>query len=166
MKVVLLKEVQGLGHGGEIKEVKGGYAQNFLIPQGLADMLTKHTLGMQEAQKQKKERNKKLKVRSKKLLTKKIMGKSFTMQAKADNKGTLYAKFDAKVIAGELVKQGYNIEVGEVILDKPIKKTGEYKIELKLGEEKAKIKIIINSKNDTEEKNKESKKQSKKKATN
>jgi large subunit ribosomal protein L9 len=157
MKVILLKEVQGLGHGGEIKEVKGGYAQNFLIPQGLADILTKHTLGMLGAQKQKRERNKKLEVRSKELLTKKIMGKSFTMQAKADNKGTLYAKVDAKAIAGELAKQGHNVEVSEIVIDKAIKKIGEYEVGLKLGEGKAKIKIIINSKNDPKEKSKDSK---------
>ena len=157
MKVILLKEVQGIGHGGEIKEVKGGYAQNFLIPQGLADMLTKHTLGMLEQQKEKRERSKRQEVRSKKLEAKKINGQSFVIQAKIDSKGTLYAKVDAKVIAGELAKQGHNVEVGEIVLDKAIKKIGEYEVGLKLGEGKAKIKIIINSKNDPKEKNKDSK---------
>jgi large subunit ribosomal protein L9 len=158
MKVVLLKEVPGLGHMGEIKEVKGGYARNYLIPQGLVDILTKHSLGVLEAQKQKKEKDMISEVRSKKLEAKKINGQSFIIQTKADSKGTLYSKFDAKVIVNELVKQGRNIEVNEIILKKAIKKIGEHKIELKLGGEKAKITIIINSKNDTEEKNKKSKK--------
>ncbi len=154
MKVVLLKEVQNLGRQGDIKEVKEGYARNFLISQGLADILTKHSLSMLEAQKKKKVRSKKLEVRSKKSLARKIAGKNFVIQAKADDKGTLYAKVDVKAIAGELQKQDYAVDVGEVVLDKVIKKVGEYEVELKLGGEKAKVSInIISKKYDKQEKN-------------
>lgn len=147
MKVILLKEVQGLGHAGDTKEVKDGYARNFLISQGLADMLTKHSLGVLEAQRKKQNRVKGQEVRSKELQAKKINGKSFVIQVKTDDKGSLYAKVDAKTIAGELQKQGYAIEVDEVVLDQAIKKAGEYEVELKLSGEKAKIKINISNKN-------------------
>ena len=60
MKIILLKEVQGLGRQGEIKEVKQGYARNFLIPQGLADVFTKHSLGVLEATKGKAQKKQKL----------------------------------------------------------------------------------------------------------
>ncbi len=143
MKIVLLKEIQGMGHTGDIKEVKDGYARNFLIPHGLADILTKHSLGVLEARKKKLEKSKNLEVRSKKLLAKKIMGKSFEIKVKADDKGTLYAKLDAKAIAQELVKQGFSTEVSDIILDKVIKKVGEYKVELDLGGEKAKVKLGV-----------------------
>lgn len=150
MKIVLLKEVPGLGHSGEIKEVKQGYARNFLISQGLADMLTKHSLGVLEAQKKKQNRIKGQEVRSKKSQAKKINGKSFVIQAKTDDKGSLYAKVDAKTIAGELQKQGHAVKVNEVVLDQVIKKVGEYEVGLKLSGEKAKIKINISNKNNEE----------------
>ncbi|MCK4553359.1 50S ribosomal protein L9 [Candidatus Parcubacteria bacterium] len=156
MKVVLLKEVKNLGRQGDIKEVKQGYARNFLIPQGLADILTKHSLNMLESQKKKQIRSKKVEVTlrrqgsggqgSKKVLAKKINGKKFEIDAKADDKGGLYAKVDAKVIAGELRKQGYDVKVGEVVLDKVIKKVGDYEVGLKLGGEKAKVKLEVRSK--------------------
>ena len=143
MKIILLKTVPGFGQAGDIKGVSDGYARNFLIPQGLANITTKHSLTMLEAQKRKKIKSEKLKVRSKKLIAKKISGKEFEIKAKADDKGTLYAKVDVKVIASELEKQGYIIGVDEIILDKAIKKAGEYEVELKIENEKVKIKLDI-----------------------
>jgi len=40
MKVLLIKDVKALGKAGEIKEVKDGYGQNFLIGKGLAKLAT------------------------------------------------------------------------------------------------------------------------------
>lgn len=144
MKVILLKEVRGFGHAGDIKEAKDGYARNFLIPQGLASAVSKHSMGMAEAQKKKKEKIKKLEVRSKKAEAKKIDGKSFEIRVKSDEKGTLYAKLDAKGIAGEIKKQGFNIEPSEVNLAEPIKKTGEFEVDLSLGGERARIRLLVN----------------------
>ncbi len=145
MKVILLKVVRGLGKAGEIKEVKVGYARNFLISQGLADPVTRHGLGVLEAQKKKKARIEKLEVKSKKLEAQKINGKNFVIQAKADEKGTLYSGLKAKDIAAELEKQGYRIGPGEIKLEKDIKKAGEYEIELNPGDEKATIKLEVRS---------------------
>ncbi len=143
MKVVLLKEVKNLGHVGDVKEVNSGYARNFLIPRGLADMVTKHSMGVLESQKNKRERIKKVQFKSKKLLAKKIDRKKFKIEAKADEKGSLYAKLDSKAIVRELEKQGYDIELNEVIIKENIKKIGDYTVDLKLGGEKAKIKLEV-----------------------
>ncbi len=40
MKVLLIKDVKSLGKKGEIKEVKDGYGQNFLIAKGMAKLAT------------------------------------------------------------------------------------------------------------------------------
>ena len=143
MKVILLKEVQGLGHAGEVKEVKDGYARNFLIPNSLASILNKHSLVQAEAQKQKRERIQKLEVRSKKAEAKKMDGKSIEIIVKADEKGTLYSKLDAKKISAELKKQKFNIEPDELKLSEPIKKIGEAEVELNLACESAKIKLRV-----------------------
>lgn len=145
MKIILLKEVQGLGHAGEVKEVAEGYARNFLITKGFADFATKHSLNVSKAQKNKRERVKKLEIRSKKLEAKKINGKSFTITAKADEKGSLYAKINGKTIAYELTKQGVKIEENEIKMPESIKKTGEHEIDLELSGESVKIKLEVAS---------------------
>ena len=72
MKVVLLKNHPKLGLSGDIKEVADGYALNYLIPQKIAAKLNKHTLGMLEAQKNKKERLKRKSKKDKLNLAKRI----------------------------------------------------------------------------------------------
>jgi large subunit ribosomal protein L9 len=143
MKIILLKEVQGLGHSGEIKEVADGYARNFLIVKGLADFVTKHNLDVLEAQKKKLEKLAVKARKDKQKLAKKINGQEFEIKSRADDKGTLYSKITAKTIAQELIKQGINIEDKEIKLDEAIKKVGKYEVELNLGGEGVMIKLEI-----------------------
>ena len=147
MKIILLKKVQGLGHIGEVKEVKEGYAFNFLIPKGMADVVTKHSLSVLAAQKKKGEKVRKSEVKSKRQEAEKINNKSFEIKAPADKKGTLYAKLNIKVVVSELAKQGYKIDQSEILLREPIKKIGEYEATLDLGGEKAKVKLKVNNAN-------------------
>ena len=51
MKVILLKELKGKGGEGDVVEVARGYANNYLIPQGLAELATKGNLKQLEARK-------------------------------------------------------------------------------------------------------------------
>lgn len=145
MKIILLKEVKNLGHAGEIKEVKEGYAINFLIAQGFADTVTKHSLNVLAARKAKLAKSKNLEVRSKKGLAKKINGQKYVITVKADDKGSLYAGLDLKAIAAELSKQKVVVEPGDIILKSPIKQIGEHVVELNLAGEKAVIKIEVKS---------------------
>jgi len=146
MKVILLKQVRGLGQIGEIKTVADGYARNFLIPRGLADMLSSHSLNIMEAQKKKLIRIKNIELKNNLQEIKKIKSKKFEIKAKADNKGTLYAKITSKIIAEELSRQGYKIASQAVKLNETIKKVGEYKIQLSLEGESAEVIIEVNNK--------------------
>lgn len=145
MKVVLLKEVKNLGQAGEIKEASDGYSRNYLIPNGFAQILSKHNIRLIEAQKQKQVRLKQEVKKNKAKLAKKINGQEFVIKIKCDNKGTLYAGLDSHTIAAELTKQGFGIFSEEVELSMPIKKLGSYGINLKLGMIRAMIKIMVQS---------------------
>lgn len=71
-------------------------------------------------------------------------GLKFIMSAKADEKGSLYAKLNAKNIAEELSKEGWKIDAGEIEMSEVIRKTGKYKLTLKLAGETASIEVEVN----------------------
>lgn len=65
MKIILKKEVKGLGRAGDVKEVSDGYAQNFLFRQGLAEVATEKNIQIIKKQADKK-RTEKAATRTKK----------------------------------------------------------------------------------------------------
>ena len=143
MKVVLLKSIPKLGKRGDIKEVPNGYARNYLIPNGIAGILTKHTLNMLSTQANKKERLKKQASKDKLKLASRLDRKRIVVSAKVSDTGTLYAGLDKKAIAKELKAQEYNVEPFEIKLRQPIKKFGKHTVELRFGKEKATIKLEV-----------------------
>lgn len=143
MKIILIKEVQGFGHAGEIKEVKEGYAKNFLIPKGLAVSANKHSLKMINDQKNKQIRQTEKVKTKKQLLAKKLKNKTIEIKTTADETGTLYAGLDTKKISEELKKQGFSIESDEIKLKTPIKTLGEYNLTVKLAGENLSIKLAV-----------------------
>lgn len=145
MKVILLKEVQGLGHAGEIKDVSEGYARNFLLERGLADIITKHKLEVLQAQKNKRELTIKKDLKNKKKLAGKLNGKLIAIKVKADEKGSLYFKITPKLIVEELAKQNIKINEKDLKLVEPIKKIGVYVIGFVIAGETGKIKLEITS---------------------
>jgi large subunit ribosomal protein L9 len=136
MQIVLVKDVEGLGKTGELKDVKEGYARNFLLPKKLA-VISSDPRAM-ELLKQKKEKNIEVvqKQKSQEEILAKIAGEKFTFQAKADKKGKLYGSIGPKEIAKK-------IGIDERLIDKHFKETGVYDLEIVSGKNKTLVKIEI-----------------------
>ncbi len=143
MKVVLLQSIPKLGQKGDIKEVPEGYARNYLIPKGIVDIVTKHTLNMLSAQAIKRKKQEKQAGKDKIKLAGKLDRKRIIVSAKVNDAGTLYAGLDKKAIARELKIQKYNVEPYEIRLKQPIKRFGKHTVELRFGKEKAIIKLEV-----------------------
>lgn len=144
MKVVLIKNIQGYGQSGDIKEVKEGYAKNYLFPQKLAEVLSTRKVQDIKDKKKKDDKKKKTAIKNKDKMASKINGKAFKFDLNADETGTLYIKLNSKHIADKLRKGGYDILEKDINLSSPIRKIGEYVVEVRPGNAKAKIKILIN----------------------
>lgn len=143
MKLILKKEVRGLGRVGDIKEVNDGYARNFLLPQGLAEAATNDSVRAVKAEKTRLAKTAE-KTKQKKIKLAKTIGRQkVVIKAKADDNGTLYAGLDKKSLAAELAGQGFAILPEEIILSEKIKKTGDYSVELNLGGRRVKLKLTV-----------------------
>ncbi len=144
MEVILLQDVPGVGKKWEIKEVKNGYAGNYLLPRNLAVMATKGAL-------------KDIKLRQtqevqKRAVQEDLLGKSFEsirdtvfiIERKTNEKGHLFDGVDAREIAellGEKIKA--DVPVESVNLEKTIKEVGKHKISIQKGDQEVPFEIEI-----------------------
>jgi large subunit ribosomal protein L9 len=143
MKVVLLKDVGGVGVKGAIKEVADGYGQNFLIARGLAEQATPDKVKKVQAQMQANAAFEAARDAEYAALVKKLNGASITIESKANEKGHLYKQVASAAIAVALKTQ-LQADVSEesINLEKAIKEAGESKAVLKLGTHTAHITIM------------------------
>ena len=128
MKVILTKDVKGQGKKGDIVNVSDGYANNFLIKNGLAIRYTagsKNKLNYEISERQKEEDAivAELEKVKKELEKKKI---SFTVKSGKD--GKIFGTISSKQISEEIKKMGYNIDKKTIVMDHVIDTLGTHKV--------------------------------------
>ncbi|MES2023614.1 MAG: 50S ribosomal protein L9 [Patescibacteria group bacterium] len=144
MKVIFLKDVPRVGKRHDIKEVNDGYAANFLFPKKLAEMATASAVANLERRKQEIVMTNKI---QEDLLLKnlsEIKNKIVKISGKANEKGSLFSAVHKKEIIDALKTQ-HKAEIGEsfVVLEKPIKETGEYEIPIQIKGHKTSFKLVV-----------------------
>lgn len=133
MKVVFLEEIEGTAQVGEVKDVRNGFARNYLLPRGLAIPATKHNL--QRAQKLEKAdaiRQEKLDAGARGVADK-IEGAEITLAARVGQQGRLFGSITAIDIARELSGlSGEEIDHRQVLLGQSIKTLGTQEVRVRL----------------------------------
>lgn len=144
MKVILLDDVKKIGKRYEIKDVKSGFARNFLIPQKKAMPATDKNLAQFE--KKKSEQDEKQKLQEELLLKnlEELKNIKVTIAAPANEEGHLYAQVDKKDIAEALSEQAH-IELAEdyIQLEKPLKEIGVFEVKVSIGESEGSLQLGI-----------------------
>ena len=132
MKVIFIKDVKGKGKAGEIKEVKDGYAKNFLIKGGYAVLYTvrsKEILDINNKNKEKKEEEEIMKCQK---LKEELKDRVLTFKVKTGDHDRVFGSVSTKQISSELEKMGYNIDKKKIILDSPIDCLGYHEVKINL----------------------------------
>jgi large subunit ribosomal protein L9 len=145
VKVILTENVPGLGESGKVLEVSKGYAENYLIPKGLAKKATEATLRELE-EKSRRDREKEEKARKEAEEKKRILEeKPVVIKVKAGEKGKLFSSISGKEIAEAILKQrGIKIDKKEVEVEKPIKEVGEFKVQIRVySQVKAEVNLVV-----------------------
>ncbi len=146
MKVIFLKQVARVGRKYDVKDVADGYALNFLFPQGMAEMANEKSLARLEKLKETQVATEKVQADLLAKNLKSLKEVVVTIDAKANEKGHLFAAIHKDELAALLSKQT-NIIVPEssIELPKALKEVGEYDIEVKAGESTGSFKVVINA---------------------
>jgi len=144
MKVILIKDVPGLGKAYDEKNVASGYGRNFLLARGLAKQASPSILA--EINKMKSKTDAEKKVRED-LLAKNIEDLKeikITMKEKANELGHLFAGIHKEEIVEAVKKQTHLDIVPDFIdMDAPIKEVGEHLIKVVANDKKAEFILIV-----------------------
>jgi large subunit ribosomal protein L9 len=134
MKVLFIKNCPGHGQKGEVKEVSSGFAQNFLIKKGFAQLATEGILQkLNKEEKEMRAKKEKEQARIAKIIQD-AQNKIFTVPVKVGAKGQIFGSIDGKALIEQVNKKlGTNYVKSDLVIPHGITKLGEYKVELKAG---------------------------------
>jgi large subunit ribosomal protein L9 len=134
MKVLLIKDVKSLGKAGEVKEVKPGYGQNFLIKKGFAKPATPEIIAEHEAELKRKAQEEAAELARLKEMAEKLDKLEIVITKKIGQNGHLFGAVTKDEIAHALKEQhDIDIDKKHITDKKVIKSVGEHEVDLKLG---------------------------------
>lgn len=144
MKVILIKDVKGLGRVNDSVETADGYALNFLIPQKMAIPAT--AVAMKDAETRRKQATDRGALDAA-LLAQNIASLAeakIVIKMKANEKGHLYDAVDVADIS-KAAKEVAHIDLPEeaVKLEKPIKELGTFDVPVAMGDVFGKFVVTI-----------------------
>ena len=128
MKVILKRDVRGLGREGELKEVKSGYARNFLIPTGAVQVADAGALKNWERHRTEREDRERALREEAEATAEKLRGVRLEVGVKAGEKNRLFGSVTNREIADLLAKEGIEVDRHQVVIKEPIKTVGEHRV--------------------------------------
>ena len=134
MKIILKKDIQGLGFKDDVLTVKDGYGRNYLLPQGYAVLATEKAVKMlNEELKQRAHKLAKIKADAEEAATK-YEGVSLVIAAKVSEGKNIYGSVGAAQIAEALGAKGIEVDAKKVVL-KAVKELGHFTAVVQLHKE-------------------------------
>ena len=133
MRVVFLEDVPGVAQGGDVKEVKNGFARNYLIPKSLATPATHNALQRIAKLQRQAEVTRVRRLEDMKELASELDGAQISVEMRAGSTGRLYGSVTAAIIASTLAEMTEKeIDRRTVTLSEPIRDLGEFDLTLDL----------------------------------
>ncbi|MBK6563514.1 MAG: 50S ribosomal protein L9 [Dehalococcoidia bacterium] len=132
MKVVFFEDVEGTAQVGEVKEVKNGFARNFLLPRGVAGSTSKDNLQRANSLAQKEARRQEKLDGEARGVAGKLDGYTVTIEARVGETGHLFGSVTNRDIAEQLTaRAGVEVDSKIVLLAEPIREIGQKQVTIK-----------------------------------
>lgn len=132
MKVILKRDVKGLGHEGDLKDVKDGYARNFLLPSGAAVIADKGAVANWERHREQREERERAHRAEAEATAERLRELKLEIPVKAGERGRLFGAVTSHQVADAISRSGVDIDRHALHLREPIKALGDYKIDVRL----------------------------------
>jgi large subunit ribosomal protein L9 len=136
MEVILLEKVGKLGALGDRVTVKGGYARNFLLPQGRAVLANEANVAEFETRRAELEKAAQEQLDAATARAESLNGKTVAITAKAGDEGKLFGSIGTRDIAEAAEAAGLTLDKSEVRLPEgPLRTTGEHEVQCQVHAE-------------------------------
>jgi large subunit ribosomal protein L9 len=133
MKVVLRSDVDGVGRRGDIVEVAGGFARNYLLPQGRAMVATDGVVAQAAAMRRSRDLREARDREAAQTQAQVLAGAVLRIEARAGSAGRLFGSVGvADVAEAAQAQKGVALDRRHVVLEEPIKAVGSYEVPIHL----------------------------------
>ena len=133
MKVILKADVKGSGKKGDIIEVSDGYAKNFLLKKGLAELATAGGINEVNQKKAADAYRKAEELKAQQALAAALNGKTVTVKIKVGENGKVFGSVTSQHAAIALSEMGFDVDKKKIRMD-ALKALGSAKAEIRLME--------------------------------
>lgn len=133
VKVILQADIAGLGEEGEVTEVAGGYARNYLLPRQLVAPATKGNLKVLEQQRAQIETKQEQHRAEARLLADRLATITLDFPVRVGEQGRLYGAITAQDIAERLKGQGVEIDRRSIDLRETLRALGSYNVAVRVA---------------------------------
>ena len=132
MEVIFIKDLRGQGKKGDIKTVKDGYGENFLIKKGYAVLKTSESLAQLKKEQKEKENIKAQNMQEAKELKEQIEKITLDFKVKTGQGDKVFGSVSTKQIKDELAKENIKVEKNMIKLDESLSSLGFHNVEIEL----------------------------------
>ena len=143
MKVILRANVEGVGNTGDLVDVANGYAQNFLMPKGLAMRATEGAATQAEAMQRSQELRGVKEREGAEEIGQQLQAQTIAIQARVGQDEQLYGSVTTSEIAEAVQAQtGIVLDRRDMTLEEPIRTVGTHQVDMRLHSD-VRIQITI-----------------------
>ncbi len=144
VELLLIQSVDHVGKQGDIVEVRPGFANNYLLPQGMATIASDHHKRMVEKHKAKLREIEMARLKDLRALADEIAKQSITIEANANDEGHLYGSVGAADIVKALKQNGIQVTADQIRLEGVLKELGLYNVKVHLHQDiEAELKVWV-----------------------
>ena len=145
MKVLFVKPVPGVATAGEIKEVKPGFARNYILPQGIGVLANEKTMEQVRLREEAIVRRTEKELADAKEIASTIKRLTVTIFAKTGDAGRLHGSVTSTDIAQQLKREaGLDIDKKKITVDPPIKTLGPHDVHVDIHPEVSEtLKVVV-----------------------